>query len=118
VSRSQAESSDDRGLLRRFIRSPWATVAGGLGLAGQGLGVVDPLGLAGGVLSLFIGTADLWFPLLNMFRRLGGIVAWVPASLSEQLFVAGVVVYGGYLVLTLVDSWTDRIKQLLKRNKS
>lgn len=116
MTRSQEDS--DRGLLGRLIHNPWTTVVGGLGFAGQSLGVVDPVGLAMGLTTMITSTAGTWFPLLGVLKGLGGMVAWIPTSLAEQAFIVGAVLYAGYLVLSLFDSWTDRINDILNRNKS
>lgn len=109
---------DDDGGLDDWLRHPWASVSAGLGLAGHGLGVVDPVGLLGGVFSIVVGTAGTWFPLLGVIRHLGGLVAFIPAALAENAFVVGGLLYASYLALTLVGSWTDRLRQLLKRDTS
>ena len=113
-----SDKDDDRDVIARWLHHPVASVTAGLGLAGQGLGMVDPIGLLGGVMSMVVGTAGTWFPLLGILRTLGGFVAFIPAGLAENAFVAGGLLYASYLALTLFDSWTDRLKQLLKRNKS
>jgi hypothetical protein len=115
---TRKDSTDDRGFLGRLIRHPWTTVVGGLGLAGQSLGVVDPLGLTMGLATMITSTAGTWFPLLGVLKGLGGMVAWIPTSLAEQAFIVGAVLYAGYLALSLFDSWTDRINDILNRNNS
>lgn len=109
---------DDDGDLIDWLQHPWASLTAGLGLAGHGLGMVDPVSLLGAVFSMIIGTAGTWFPLLGILRHLGDLVAFIPAVLAERAFVAGGLLYAGWLALTLVDSWTDRFNQILKRYKS
>lgn len=111
-------SDDDRSTLDQFLRHPVTTVTTGLGLTGQGLGVVDPFGFVASVGHIVLGTADTWFPILGAFRHLGRLVDFIPAGMAQQAFVAGAAVYVAYLLSSLVVQWINQFKQLLKRNKS
>lgn len=112
-----SKNDDDSGLVG-YLRHPWTAVTAGFGLLGQSLGVVDPLALLDAGMAFVIGSVDLWYPLLSVLRRLGGVVEFIPTALAENLFVVGALVYAAYLVVTIADSWTDYIKQRFNRKNS
>lgn len=113
-----SDRDDERSTFDQFLRHPVTTVTTGLGLTGQGLGVIDPFGFVAALGHIVLGTADTWFPILGAFRHLGRLVKGIPAGLAEQAFVAGAAIYVAYLLSSLVRQWIERFRQLLKRNKS
>lgn len=109
---------DDDGVVTRFFAHPLTTVTAGLGFAGQGLGLVDPVGLVTGIVGIVMGSAGQWFTLLGVLKGLGGLVGAIPEGLTTTLFIAGGAAYAAWLAWGLLDRWTDQFNQRFNRNNS
>jgi hypothetical protein len=85
-----------------YVTHPYTAVLAVVGVGGHALGAVAPL-------VQFVGeTAGLWYPMLGALSTLGGRVAGIPAELTNQLLIGGLVVYLAYLGSDFVERAINR----------
>lgn len=105
-----------RDRLDSWLTHPIATLAAGVSVITSSLGVFDPFALAAGLFGALGATADLWFPLLRVLTFLSPAIAWIPVGLTEDIFLVGAGLYGGYLAIPLVSRLSTRLKQEFKKS--
>lgn len=104
-------SADDRGwTLGRVLEHPVTAIGGGLTFVTGGFGFEPIFTLLGGLLHFVGMTAGTWFPLLGVFNTIASTLSIIPVDIAQTLFLAGAVVYAGFLTYRLIKK-SDKLTQ-------